>query len=194
MYKNNLLILLFVLIIFCIINSNKSNLNTCKNKEFFKDKQVTFKESNPGYGRIVSIDDSGNLNSFEFPRGLIVMWSGNISKIPDGWALCNGTQGTPDLRGRFIIGANPFNNINSTFMINEMGSTGGEEKVKLEIKHLPKHNHPDNINELGQGGDGAWYESGGYRLRTNSNKGFTGEDQPHNNMPPYYVLAYIMKI
>jgi hypothetical protein len=99
MKKNNLLILLFVLlIIFYIINLNKSNSNTSKNKEFFKAKSITFKARNPDYGRIVSVDNSGNLDSFEFHKGLIVMWNGNIRKIPDGWALCDGTQGTPDLR------------------------------------------------------------------------------------------------
>jgi hypothetical protein len=62
MKKNNLLILLFVLlIIFCIINSNKTNSNTSKNKEFFEKKSVTFKARNTGYGRIVSVDDNGNL-------------------------------------------------------------------------------------------------------------------------------------
>ncbi len=39
------------------------------------------------------------------PAGVIVMWSGSIASIPIGWALCNGTQGTPDLRDRFIVGA-----------------------------------------------------------------------------------------
>ena len=44
------------------------------------------------------------LNALGF-RGLIVMWSGAIAEIPPGWALCDGTQGTPDLRDRFIVGA-----------------------------------------------------------------------------------------
>ena len=75
-----------------------------------------------------------------------------------------------------------------------MLSNGGEETVKLQINHLPKHSHPDNINELGEGGGGAWYNGNGqYRIRINNSKGFTGDDQPHNNMPPYYTLAYIMK-
>ena len=108
--------------------------------------------------------------------------------------MCNGENGTPDLRGRFVLGVNPNSKKNNSFTVNEMLSKGGEETVKLEVKHLPKHNHPDNINELGEGGSGAWYESGGYRMRINNNKGFTGEDQPHNNMPPFFTLAYIMKI
>lgn len=61
---------------------------------------------------------SGKLNvpttvgSFNLlPTGIIVAWSGTIATIPDGWALCDGTNGTPDLRGRFLVGggdkANP---------------------------------------------------------------------------------------
>jgi hypothetical protein len=39
------------------------------------------------------------------PKGVIVMWSGEVDQIPDGWALCDGTHETPDLRSRFIVGA-----------------------------------------------------------------------------------------
>ena len=198
MKKNNLLILLFVLlIIFCIINSNKSSLNISKNKEFFKAKSVTFKARNPGYGRIVSVDDNGNLDSFEFPKGLIVMWSGDISKIPDGWALCNGTQGTPDLRGRFIIGTNPNNNRNSTFMVNEMGSTGGSEKHTLTIDEMPSHDHMWAFGCDTNGGAGINGARDGYQSNNPCPWGKTsktGGGQPHNNMPPYYVLAYIIKV
>jgi len=42
-------------------------------------------------------------NGFVIPRGMITMWSGTMTNIPPGWALCDGTNGTPDLRGRFII-------------------------------------------------------------------------------------------
>ena len=39
------------------------------------------------------------------PKGVIVMWSGEVDQIPAGWALCDGSHGTPDLRSRFIVGA-----------------------------------------------------------------------------------------
>lgn len=147
------------------------------------------------YGKIVSVDDDGNLSSFEFPKGIIVAWSGNIGRIPNGWALCDGkTNGTPDLRGKFILGANPNSNKNTNYSVYEMGVSGGEEKHKLTINELPKHNHPGYINAGESGGDGYWYESGGYRMKSYSDRSFTGDDQPHNNMPPYYALAYIMKI
>ena len=39
------------------------------------------------------------------PAGLIAAWSGAASAVPAGWALCDGASGTPDLRGRFLVGA-----------------------------------------------------------------------------------------
>ena len=39
------------------------------------------------------------------PAGLIAAWSGAASAVPAGWALCDGSNGTPDLRGRFLVGA-----------------------------------------------------------------------------------------
>lgn len=48
------------------------------------------------------------------PAGVIVMWGGLVANIPSGWLLCNGQNGTPDLRDRFIKGAN-----------GEPGGTGG---------------------------------------------------------------------
>ena len=213
MKKNNLLILLFVLlIIFCIINSNKTNSNTSKNKEFFKEKPVTFKARNTGYGRIVSVDDNGNLDSFEFPKGLIVMWSGDISKIPDGWALCNGTQGTPDLRGRFIIGTNPNNNRISTFMINEMGSTGGSEKSLLKHKHQYWQAVSDGDNWKGSleltypsgnktnvlvsdmGESDGWGADPSHRMSPDTSIEGNVDSDTGNTLPPYYALAYIMKL
>ena len=41
------------------------------------------------------------------PRGLIAMWSGAAETVPQGWALCDGASGTPDLRDKFVVGAGP---------------------------------------------------------------------------------------
>lgn len=69
---------------------------------------------------------------FVFP-GMIVMWHGLSSEIPAGWALCDGTNGTPDLRDRFIVGAG------STYALN---ATGGAATVNLEHTHIQNaHNH-----------------------------------------------------
>jgi microcystin-dependent protein len=50
-------------------------------------------------------DGSNWISIVPIPSGLIAMWSGTIATIPSGWYLCNGSNGTPDLRDRFIVGA-----------------------------------------------------------------------------------------
>ena len=67
-----------------------------------------------------------------FPPGTIVMWSGSLSGIPDGWALCDGTSGPPDLRDRFILSVNAGEN---------PGVTGGSHTKTLSISNLPSHSH-----------------------------------------------------
>lgn len=66
------------------------------------------------------------------PSGGIIMWSGSIVSIPTGWALCDGTNGTPDLRNRFVVGAG------STYAV---GATGGATSVTLSESNLPAHSH-----------------------------------------------------
>ena len=68
----------------------------------------------------------------QMPAGGIIMWSGSESNIPSGWALCNGQNGTPDLRDRFVIGAG------ST---HRAGDTGGNASVQLSENNLPAHSH-----------------------------------------------------
>ena len=66
------------------------------------------------------------------PRGIIVMWSGSIDQIPQGWALCDGTNGTPDLRDRFIVGAG------SSYSV---GAKGGAASITLTVDQIPSHSH-----------------------------------------------------
>ena len=40
-----------------------------------------------------------------WPSGAILLWAGTLANIPNGWALCDGTNGTPDLRDKFVKGA-----------------------------------------------------------------------------------------
>ena len=58
---------------------------------------------------------SGSSGS-DVPNGAIIMWSGTVATIPDGFSLCDGSNGTPDLRNRFVVGAG------STYAV---GATGG---------------------------------------------------------------------
>ena len=78
------------------------------------------------------------------PTGAIMMWSGTIDKIPAGWSLCDGNNGTPDLQGRFIVGATKgvvtFDSIGYNYPV---GDKGGKNKVKLTggESGVPAHTH-----------------------------------------------------
>ncbi len=139
------------------------------------------------------------------PLGGIIMWSGSIASIPAGWALCNGGtvagRTTPDLRDRFVVGAG--------FSYGP-GSTGGANFVSLSVDQLPPHTHghkdgfyveaygannypEDYIGPNAQGsgdtdGDNNWIW---YRNLTTSS---TGSGNAHENRPPYYALAFIMRV
>jgi microcystin-dependent protein len=84
------------------------------------------------------LEVAGTISSTTFvgngtiPVGGIIMWSGSIASIPAGWALCDGSSGTPDLRSKFIIGA-------STVGPYTVGASGGS--TTIEASNLPKHAH-----------------------------------------------------
>ena len=68
------------------------------------------------------------------PVGFIGMWGGSPSSIPTGWVLCDGTNGTQDLRGKFIVGLDT-----SVEEFNVLGRTGGVKSVTLDNEMIPKH-------------------------------------------------------
>lgn len=77
--------------------------------------------------------------SSSLPSGCILMWSGAINSIPAGFALCNGENGTPDLRNRFIVGAGGNYGV---------GSTGGSDTVTLNSTQMPVHTHTLSLSGL----------------------------------------------
>lgn len=125
------------------------------------------------------------------------------------WHLCDGTNGTPDLRGRFILGASD---------AHAVGTTGGEEAHSLTPTENAPHNHTATCSNAGGHNHtiplissstrcddkGAAYASGrhgndssttdsGWHVHTIT-IGVSGSGAPHNNMPPDYTLSYIMKL
>ena len=113
----------------------------------------------------------------------------NGSSAPSGWAICNGQNGTPDLRDRFIVGTG------SSY---SLGNTGGANSVTLTTAQMPSHKHTtsvDNTNlfpssgqtSIGFGGAGSYPAT----TFTMNNE---GGGQSHENRPPYYALMFIMKL
>lgn len=82
------------------------------------------------------------VDDHKVPSGGIIMWSGSIVSVPAGWHLCDGTAGTPDLRGRMIIGAGGAYAVAATGgAATYSGSTDGHTLTTAEI---PAHNHGVN--------------------------------------------------
>ena len=130
------------------------------------------------------------------PVGAIVIWSGAVNRIPDGWALCDGSNGTPDLCGKFVVGyaANDGD-------YNAPGKTGGEKTITLTVDQIPSHSHNNRVKTVGYA---LSYNSSAEAAAPDSNdrnNGYqsiasdtTGDDQAHENRPPYYTLCYIMRV
>jgi len=163
------------------------------------------------------------------PTGVILLWSGAISAIPTGWVLCDGTNSTPDLRDRFVVGADA--DSGGDYAPN---ATGGAASVTLTTSQMPSHSHANTASStstssvtdqghnhelrvdgagdtsgtfITQGEAGAPNYSNSTTLIKNSTTGIsvststtttmtnasTGGGGSHENRPPYYALAYIMK-
>jgi microcystin-dependent protein len=121
----------------------------------------------------------------ELPTGIITMWSGGASNVPSGWTLCDGSNGAPDLRDRFVVGAG------SSYTT---GDTGGADEVQLTESELPSHSHGTNAELVNTGADGdQGYRDSGRDAQTASIDP-AGGDEAHENRPPYYALAYIYKL
>ena len=167
------------------------------------------------------------------PRGTIVAWNppdGKLDKAPDTWAFCDGTNGTPNLRGRFILG----NGKGTDLTERKLNDNGGTENHTLTIEEMTPHTHLYAILTGREDGAHAKQDTAYTDESTNKRKGFGGigelysldasnqaggryynytsisggildnqekkneltshKAKPHNNMPPFYVLAYIMKL
>ncbi len=173
------------------------------------------------------------------PSGIVAMWSGLIVNIPSGWVLCDGTNGTPDLRDRFLVGAGGAYSVNDT---------GGADSVTLSTSQMPAHTHGDGSLSTNMSGNHSHSGStnttgshthsyddfsvggilgaeeatsgrnvgiivtsrstssagshshtlsisnaGNHSHSVSGNTASTGGGSSHENRPPYYALAFIMK-
>ena len=156
------------------------------------------------YDNLYGILQTAPAVSNTVPSGLIAIWSGSVGSIPSGWVLCNGQNGTPDLRNSFILGAG------NTYAV---GATGGSADA-IVVSHT--HSATSVVTDPGHLHTFTNYSSSSGSATTpvfaNSNttstqstntavtgitvsttNQSTGVNGSGANMPPYYALAFIMK-
>ena len=158
-----------------------------------------------------SVSSMNSNISLNMPMYSVIAYNGTIA--PTGWQLCNGgrllnTSGdssginTPDLRGRFILGAG--SGINLTERV--IGNIGGEENTALNINQMPSHDHNLRLGFINYANGGTdqrntiMYQNSVdpifyHHLNHTNGAGITttGGNRSHNNMPPFYSLTYIIK-
>jgi hypothetical protein len=172
-----------------------------------------------------NIANTGTNSNGPVPKGGIIMWSGSTANIPSGWALCDGTNGTPNLQDRFVVGTG------STYAVNAIGGSATHNHT---TGTAGDHNHA--LSSTSNGGNtggitnydptkGTFHSKGYYAeddnqgwhahsfLQTGYNSGYGEGNHAHllhgntanggnhthtvssaNNLPPYYSLAFIMKL
>ena len=110
-----------------------------------------------------------------FVSGIISIWSGSIATIPSGWVICDGNNGTPDLRNKFVIGAG------GGFVVDE---TGG---ATTHLHPVTGDGHMHTLTAGAQVGAGAAFNA------DTDVDAVTGLTNPVSSFPPFHALAYIMK-
>lgn len=146
-----------------------------------------------------------NVTQFSVPIGTIQIWAGTIATIPNGWALCDGVDSRPNLLDRFVRGVNT--------NVTNPGIIGGVETVLLTEAQMASHRHTplsgphDHTIPKGTGNGttgikvGTVFENNGLDLGDQTDpivvgSGFTantGGNTQHDNIPPFFEVAYIIK-
>jgi hypothetical protein len=146
-----------------------------------------------------------------FTTGMIMMWSGTIATIPTGWVLCNGSNSTPDLRNRFVIGAHSdTTGVAYTTVTGGNTQTGGtKDAINVSHTHTATVTDPGHLHTFtnalagapnnGQIMRGDVLQATAYTQTASATTGITvansteGSSGTNQNLPPYYALAFIMK-
>lgn len=214
--------------------NDKLNQKVCTINVYKDDEKL------PRFSYKISKLSSGFDSNSSVPKGTILPWYGSVDSVPKGYAFCDGQNGTPDLRGRFLVGVD-----GSTY---KLGSKGGEKKHKLVGAELPsqsvdfagwylggiyfgyKDSNKHSTLSFCDAGDLSAAYIQNYAGKTSSitspppslkansafyvedkpdsssgittkmffypfSSGFKlGNDQPHENRPPYFAVQYIMKL
>jgi hypothetical protein len=163
-------------------------------------------------GQVLLSAGTGNTPTWgaAFVAGMIMMWSGSIATVPTGWVLCDGSNSTPDLRNKFVIGANADDSGTAKTSVTGSATQSGGSKDAINVSHThtatstvtdPGHNHSSYYPDynVGAGANTAGSQIPGVTgtrvtgitvATTNSTEGSSGTNA---NLPPYFALAFIMK-
>jgi microcystin-dependent protein len=184
-----------------------------------------------GNSNIVLSNQTGNIISLGFPKGMIVIWSGTRETVPIGWTLCNGQNGTPDLRGQFVrmysddittsekeqlskikvsygaelAGTSRTNNTRKIFS-HKINEKGGSDIIISRKDEIPSHSHNIDWGKAKEWSNTRknWLSASGRKVIANQSDELSKNVKienvgrfpplPQNNQPPYYVIAFIMKL
>ena len=166
--------------------------------------------SNSSLIRLENSDSTISNNSLNLePVGMIVMWHGPLTSLPEGWTLCNGSNGSPDLRNRFILGVSEGE---------DPGATGGSSSPHNHTYTMipnhthgiidPGHDHDPGLYLQNSTSAGLWVGLAGNDIAgfgTQTRFAYTGisinsegvdlcSTDSASSLPPYYKLAFIMKV
>lgn len=196
-------------------------------------------------GEIASQLTTDILAATQLPRGIITMWSGATNAVPSGWALCDGNNGTPNLKDRFIVGAGQSYGVGNTggnwtqtpsVWTNAAGTGIQVAGTAINTSQMPWHTHSGSVgsdasiqvqDSIQSSSAGEWladdsFGSTGWspspvrkplkEFSASLSISGTGGNQPHYHgvtdnghahtaaasaidvRPPYYALAFIMKL
>lgn len=150
---------------------------------------------------------------FVAPAGIIVMWSGREDEVPDGWVLCDGRDGTPDLRGRFVVGAEPGNPAGRSGEPDSHAHELADDQFGLVGSEAGRHDHQTAtrywytnrtygagtgrtvVDARGTSVDQERTSADGvhvHELKLDPNRRRTGSSDGQNR-PRWYALGFIMK-
>lgn len=196
-------------------------------------------------GEIASQLTTDILAATQLPRGIITMWSGDTNAVPSGWALCDGNNGTPNLKDRFIVGAGQSYGVGNTggnwtqtpSVWTDAAGTGiNVAGTAITEAQMPWHAHSGSVgsdasiqvqNSIQSNSTGEWLAADSFgsvgwspplirkplkEFSASLSINGTGGSQPHYHgvtdnghahtatasaidvRPPYYALAFIMKL
>jgi hypothetical protein len=182
------------------VSTDGDELLLKKGDDLFKQTKAEFTNHiNSNTINVGTITATSVISNSVVPIGSIIMWSGSPTDfllLPPNWKLCDGSNGTPDLRNRFIVAAGGEHAI---------GDTGGDDGVELTAANMPEHDHQIRIRQQEQveiwgssvitiwdlapnAGDTSYTQT-----RTTLKSGSVNPE-PFIPIPPFYALAYIMRI